>query len=216
MHEVSRLIFEQEIAILSQLTDEEKEGRELNRDEAEKLMFEYTKSDALRKHMFAVEAAMRAYARKFGEEEDKWGVVGLLHDFDYEAYPNAPDHPLKGSEILEQKGYPEDVRKAILGHAAYTAVPRDTRMAKVLYACDELCGFVNAVSLVRPNKIVDLEAPSIKKKLKDKAFAKNINREDIRQGAAELGVDLTVHIQVVIDAMKEIGDALGLNPAPKP
>jgi len=180
------------------------------------LMFEYTKSDALRKHMFAVEAAMRAYARKFGEEEDKWGVVGLLHDFDYEAYPTAPDHPLKGSEILEQKGYPEDVRKAILGHAAYTAVPRDTRMAKVLYACDELCGFVNAVSLVRPNKIVDLEAPSIKKKLKDKAFAKNINREDIRQGAAELGVDLTVHIQVVIAAMKEIGDALGLNPAPKP
>ena len=123
---------------------------------------------------------------------------------------------MKGSEILEQKGYPEDVRKAILGHAAYTAVPRDTRMAKVLYACDELCGFVNAVSLVRPNKITDLEAPSVKKKLKDKAFAKNINREDIRQGAAELGVDLTEHIQVVIDAMKEIGDALGLNPAPKP
>lgn len=188
----------------------------MNRDEAEKLMFEYTKSDALRKHMLAVEAAMRAYARKFGEEEEKWGVVGLLHDFDYEAYPTAPDHPLKGSEILGQKGYPEDVRKAILGHATYTGVPRDTRMAKVLYACDELCGFVNAVSLVRPNKIVDLEAASVKKKLKDKAFAKNINREDIRQGAEELGVDLNEHIQFVIDAMKEVGDALGLNPPPKP
>ncbi|MFQ5798558.1 MAG: HD domain-containing protein [Bacteroidota bacterium] len=184
----------------------------MNRDEAQQLMFEYTKTDALQKHMFAVEAAMRAYARKFGEDEDKWGVVGLLHDFDYETYPTAPDHPLKGSEILKTKGYPEDVRRAILGHATYTDVPRDTLMAKALYACDELCGFITAASLVRPNKIVDLEASSIKKKLKDKAFARNVNREEIVQGAVDFGVDLSEHIQFVIEAMKEIGNELGLTP----
>lgn len=179
-------------------------------------MFEYTKSDALRKHMLAVEAAMRAYARKFGEDEEKWGIVGLLHDFDYETYPNAPDHPLKGSEILRQKGYPEDVRRAILGHASYSGVPRDTLMAKVLYACDELCGFITAASLVRPNRILDLEASSVKKKLKDKAFARNVNREDITQGAAELGIDLNEHIKFVINAMKEVSNDLGLNPNARP
>lgn len=188
----------------------------MNREEAQRLMFEYTKSDALRKHMLAVEAAMRAYARKFGEDEEKWGIIGLLHDFDYETYPNAPDHPLKGSEILREKGYPEDVRRAILGHASYSGVPRDTLMAKVLYACDELCGFITAASLVRPNRILDLEASSVKKKLKDKAFARNVNREDITQGAAELGIELNEHIQFVINAMKEVSDDLGLNPNARP
>lgn len=182
----------------------------MDRARALDLMFEYTKSDALRKHMLAVEAAMRAYAKKFGEDENKWGVVGLMHDFDYETHPTAPDHPLKGSEILKEKGYPDDVRTAILGHASYTGVPRESLMAKTLFACDELCGFVTAVSLVRPNKIADLEVSSVKKKLKDKAFARNVNREEIAQGAVELGVDLTEHIQFVIDAMKQKADELGL------
>lgn len=181
-----------------------------NTEQARALMHEYTKSDALRKHMYAVEAAMRAYARKFGEDEETWGVVGVLHDFDYETHPNAPDHPLKGSEILKEKGYSDEVRTAILGHASYTGVPRGTRMAKALYACDELCGFIMACSLVRPNKIADLEVSSVKKKLKDKAFARNVNREDITKGAEELGVNLDEHIQFVIEAMKTASKELGL------
>ncbi|HAL57341.1 MAG TPA: HAD family hydrolase, partial [Bacteroidetes bacterium] len=139
------------------------------------LMHEYTKNEALRKHMYAVEAAMRAYAKKFHEDEEKWAVVGILHDFDYEMYPNAPDHPGKGSEILREKGYTEDVRNAILGHATYMNVPRDSKMAQTLYACDELCGFITACAVVRPNKIADPETSSVKKKLKDKAFARNVN-----------------------------------------
>lgn len=182
----------------------------MNRDDALALLKEYTKSDALLKHMYAVEAAMRAYARKFGEDEEKWGVTGLLHDFDYEMYPAAPDHPLKGSEILKGRGYPDDVREAILGHATYTGVPRVSRMAKALYACDELCGFVTACALVRPNRIADLEASSVKKKLKDKGFARNVNREDIAAGTSELGVDLTEHISFVIGAMRAISPELGL------
>ncbi len=182
----------------------------MNRDEAFTLLTEYTKNDALLKHMYAVEAAMRAYARKMKEDEEKWGIVGLLHDFDYERYPSAPDHPMKGSEVLRAKGYPEDVIRAILGHAPYTGIPRDTQMAKVLYACDELCGFITACSLVRPNKIADLEVPSVKKKMKDKAFARNINRDDIMQGCNELGVPLDEHIRFVIDAMKSVAPALGL------
>ncbi len=174
------------------------------------LMHEYTKSDALRRHMYAVEAAMRQYAKKFGEDEERWAIVGLLHDFDYEMYPNAPDHPLKGSEILEKEGYPEDIRKAILGHADYMNVPRDTRMAKVLYACDELCGFISAVAVIRPNKLQDLEASSVKKKLKDKGFARNVSREDIQKGVEELGVPLNEHIQFVIEAMKVTSERLGL------
>ncbi len=180
-------------------------------DQAQTLMHEYTQSDALRKHMYAVAAAMRAYARKFGEDEEKWEVVGLLHDFDYEKYPQPPDHPMKGSLVLGEQGYPDDVRRAILGHATYTGVPRDTTMAKVLYACDELCGFIMACSLVRPNKIADLEASSVKKKLKDKAFAKNVNREDIKLGVEELGVQLDEHITFVIEAMKSISKQLGLS-----
>ncbi len=182
----------------------------MNRDDALTLLKEYTKSDALLKHMYAVEAAMRAYARKENEEEEPWGIAGLLHDFDYEMYPNAPDHPLKGSEILRQKGYPDDVRNAILGHATYTGVPRETRMAKALYACDELCGFIMACSLIRPNKIADLEVSSVKKKLKDKGFARNVNREDITRGCEELGVPIDEHIGFVIGAMKSISADLGL------
>lgn len=182
----------------------------MKRDEALALLKEYTKSEALLKHMYAVEAAMRAYAAKFGEDEERWGITGLLHDFDYEMYPDAPDHPLKGSEILRERGYPDDVREAILGHAPYTGVPRVSRMAKALYACDELCGFVMACAVIRPNKIADLEASSVKKKLKDKGFARNVNRDDIDTGTAELGVELNDHIAFVIGAMRGIARALGL------
>ncbi len=182
----------------------------MNRTDALNLLKEYTKSDALLKHMYAVESAMRAYAKKNNEDAEKWGIVGLLHDFDYEMYPNAPDHPLKGSEILKEHGYPDDMRTAILGHASYTGVPRETPMAKTLFACDELCGFIMACSVVRPNKIADLEVSSVKKKMKDKAFARNVNRDDIINGCAELGMPLDEHIRFVIDAMKTISSELGL------
>jgi putative nucleotidyltransferase with HDIG domain len=182
----------------------------MNRADAIQILHEYTKSDALRKHMYAVEAAMRAYAKKYGEDEEKWGVVGLLHDFDYEMFPTAPDHPMKGSEILKEKGYPEDIRRAILSHATYTGVPRETKMANVLYACDELCGFITACALVRPNKLSDLMAPSVKKKMKDKGFAANVNRGDILRGSEELGIPLDEHIQFVIEAMKGISREIGL------
>ncbi len=180
-------------------------------DDALKLLFEYTESENLRKHAFAVESAMRAYARKFGEDEEKWAIVGLLHDFDYEKFPSSEQHPWVGSKILEERGFPEDIRKAILGHADYTGVPRDTLMAKVLYACDELCGFITAVALVRPNKkLEEVTVESVKKKLKDKAFARSVNRNDIYKGTEELGIPLDEHIQFVIDAMKSIADKLGL------
>jgi predicted hydrolase (HD superfamily) len=182
----------------------------MNYNDALNLMHEYTKSDALRKHMYAVEAAMRTYARKFGEDEEKWAIVGVLHDFDYEKYPTIPEHPLKGSEILKEKGYSDDVRNAILGHASFTNVPRDSQMSKVLYACDELCGFIAAVAVIRPNKIVDLEVSSVKKKLKDKSFAKNVSREDIDLGIKELGIPLEEHIKFVIEAMKQNAEKLGL------
>jgi predicted hydrolase (HD superfamily) len=184
----------------------------MNYSDALNLMHEHTKSDALRKHMYAVEAAMRAYARKYGEDEEKWAIVGVLHDFDYEMYPTIPDHPLKGSEILKSKGYQDDIRNAILGHASFSNVPRESHMAKVLYACDELCGFISAVAVIRPNKIDDLEVSSVKKKLKDKAFAKNVSREDINLGIKELGVPLEEHIKFVIEAMKADAERLGLKP----
>ncbi len=184
----------------------------INYTAALELMHEYTKSDALRKHMYAVEDAMRAYARKFGENEEQWAVTAILHDFDYEKYPTMPDHPLKGSAILAERGYPEDIRTAILGHASYTNVPRESLLAKTLYACDELCGFITAVAVIRPNKIMDLEVSSVKKKLKDKAFAKNVNREDIDLGIKELGVSLDEHIRFVVDAMKADAERLGLKP----
>ena len=174
------------------------------------LLFEYTNGDSLRKHALAVEASMRACARKYGGDEEIWGVVGLLHDFDYERYPEFPDHPTKGSEILMEKGYSEEIRRTILSHVPQMNVPRDTMMAKALFACDELCGFVIACALVRPNRLSDLEASSVRKKLKDKAFARTVSREDIQQGIAELGVDPNEHVQFVVDALKGISKDLGL------
>ena len=191
----------------------------MDRSAALSLMHEYTPSDALRKHMYAVEAAMRAYARKFGDDQDTWGVVGLLHDFDYERDPNAnrsptEEHPSEGARILAAHGYPEPLRRAILAHASYTGVPRDTPVAKTLYAVDELCGFLVACALVRPSRsLADLEVPSVKKKLKDKAFARNVNRDEIRQGAEELGVPLEEHIQFVIEALRPVERELGLGAA---
>lgn len=185
----------------------------MNRDAAWALLVEYTASENLRKHALAVEACMRAYARKFGEDEDRWRATALLHDFDYEKYPDAPDHPLKGSEILKERGWPEDVRVAILGHADYTGVPRETRMAKALFACDELAGFITACSLVRPDRIQSLEPRSVRKRMKDKAFARSVSREDITRGAEELAVPLDEHIAFCIDAMRRVAAELGLEPA---
>ncbi len=183
----------------------------MDRQQSLELLHEYVKDPGLVKHMLAVEAAMRAYAKKLGEDEEKWGIVGLLHDFDYERWPDPPDHPLKGSEILQAKGYPEDVIYAIKSHADYLPdCPRIHLMDKALYACDELAGIVTATGLVRPNGILDLKASSVKKKMKSKGFAKGVNREDIERGADDFGVDLTEHIQFVIDAMKEIVDDLEL------
>ncbi len=184
----------------------------MNRDEAWSLLCEYTKNENLRKHALAVEACMLAYADKSGEDEQKWRVVGLIHDFDYELYPTAPDHPLKGSEILKEKGVSEEIRRAILGHADYTGVPRDTQLAKVLFACDELAGFITACALVRPDRIASLESRSVRKRMKDKAFARSVSREDIIQGAEELGVPLDEHITFCIEAMRAIADQLGLAP----
>jgi len=185
----------------------------MSRQAAWELLCEYTKNENLRKHALAVEACVRAYARKFGEDEEKWGVVGLIHDFDYEVYPNAPDHPLKGSEILKEKGYSEEVRRAILGHADYTGVPRDTLLAKALFACDELAGFITACAYVRPDRIATLESKSVRKRMKDKAFARAVSREDITKGAEELGVPLDEHITFCIEAMRGIAETLGLAPA---
>ena len=186
----------------------------MDRQAAWDLLCEYTKNENLRKHALAVEACLRAYARKFSQDEDQWGVVGLIHDFDYEIYPNAPDHPLKGSEILKERGFPEEFRRAILGHADYTGVPRDTQLAKVLFACDELAGFITACSLVRPDRLMSLEAKSVRKRMKDKAFARSVSREDITKGAEELGVPLDEHITFCIEAMRAIADTLGLTTVP--
>ena len=185
----------------------------MDREAAWGLLCEYTKNENLRKHALAVEACVRAYARKFGEDEAEWSVVGLIHDFDYEVYPNAPDHPLKGSEILKEKGYSEEIRRAILGHADYTGVPRDTLLAKTLFACDELAGFITACAYVRSDRIATLEAKSVRKRMKDKAFARAVSREDITKGAEELGIPLDEHIAFCIVAMRQISETLGLAPA---
>ena len=183
----------------------------LSRDEAWALVTEYTQSESLRKHMLGVEAAVRGYARQFGEDEDDWGAVALLHDFDYERYPDQQNHPFRGVEILKAKGYPEWVTRAILSHAEYSGVPRETRLEKTLWACDELSGFITAASLVRPSKsILDLEASSVVKRMKDKAFARSVSRDDIVNGAADMGVDLDEHISFCVEAMKTIADRLGL------
>ena len=186
---------------------------ELNREQAYELMCEYTESDSLRRHMLGVETAMVAYARKHGEDETKWAIIGLLHDFDYERWPNPPDHPLKGAAILAEKGYPEDVIYAIKSHADYiTDCPRVSLVDKVLYACDELAGFVTAVAYVRPEGIHGMTAKSVRKKMKSKGFAATVNRDDIINGAEDLGIELNEHIQFVIDAMTEQADLLKLNP----
>jgi putative nucleotidyltransferase with HDIG domain len=184
----------------------------LNREESWELLCEWTESDSLRKHMLAVEAGMRAYARKFGEDEEKWGITGLLHDMDYEKHPTPDEHPMVGVTELERRGYPEDVLHAIKGHADYLDVPRDTRMAKTLYAVDELSGFIVACALVRPEGLEGLKAKSVRKKMKQKSFAAAVNREDIVRGAEELGVDLNEHIEFVAGALRERSDVLGLAP----
>lgn len=181
----------------------------MNRQDAWNLMCEWTESDSLRKHMLSVEAAMRAYARKFGEDEEKWAVTGLLHDMDYEKHPTPAEHPMVGVRELERRGYPEDVLHAIKGHADYLDVPRDTLMSKTLYAVDELSGFIVACALMRPEGLENLKARSVKKKMKQKSFAAAVNREDIVRGAEELGVDLDEHIEFVAGALRERAGELG-------
>ena len=184
----------------------------MNRDDAWALLTEYTKSDSLLKHALAVEAAVRGYAKTFGEDEEGWGMTALLHDFDYERWPTLGDHPNKGAEIMREKGYPEWMIRAILSHATeITGVTRDSMLEKTLFACDELAGFITAASLVRPSKsVLDLEASSVKKRMKDKAFARGVKREDLTAGAALLGVPLEEHITNVIGFMRERADVLGL------
>ena len=183
----------------------------VSRASAWQLLTEWTQSESLRKHALAVEAAVRGYARTFGEDEEAWSVVALLHDLDYERYQTPADHPFRGCEELRRRGYPEWVTRAILSHADYSGVARETRLEKTLYACDEMAGFVTAAALVRPTRsILDLEAPSVLKRMKDKAFARAVSRDDLRRGAEELGVPLEEHIRNVITFMRKQADALGL------
>ncbi len=184
----------------------------MNREAAYDLMREWTEGDSLRKHMLAVEAAMRAYAKKFGEDEEKWAVTGLLHDMDYEKHPTPDEHPMVGVRELERRGYPEDVLHAIKGHADYLDVPRDTLMSRTLYAVDELSGFVVACALMRPERLENMKARSVRKKMKQKSFAAAVNRDDIVRGAEDLGVDLNEHIEFVAAALRERADVLGLEP----
>ena len=183
----------------------------LSRDSAWALLTEYTQGESLRKHALAVEAALRGYARMFEEDETTWGIVGLLHDFDYERWPDAQNHPFRGAEILREKGYPEFVVRAILSHAEYSNVPRESRLEHALFACDEMAGFVTAAALVRPSKsVLDLEPGSVMKRMKDKAFARAINRDDLRKGADELQIPLDQHIANVIESLRVRADELGL------
>ncbi len=188
-----------------------------SRDDTLALMHEYTSSDSLRKHMLAVEGAMRAYARKFGEDEERWGLAGLIHDFDYERFPNSAhspteEHPSEGVRVLRSRGFPEDILEAILGHAQYTNTPRVSKMAKTLFAVDELTGLITATALVRPTKSVhEVDARSVRKKMKDKAFARGVNRDDVINGAQELGVELDDHISFVIESMQARSADLGLS-----
>jgi putative nucleotidyltransferase with HDIG domain len=189
----------------------------MTRDDAWCLLTEFTFSESLRKHALSVEACLHAYARKFGEDEELWGIVGLVHDFDYEKYPSAEEHPYKGNAILAERGWPEDIRRALMSHADYTGVSRDSKLEKTLFACDELAGFITATALVKPNKsLTEVDARSVRKRMKDKAFARSVSREDIINGAADLGVDLDEHITFCIEAMKSVAGELGLagvNPA---
>jgi putative nucleotidyltransferase with HDIG domain len=193
-----------------------------SRDEALRLQHEYTQSDSLRKHMLAVEAAMRAYATKLGGDPERWGLAGLIHDFDYERFPNAEHsategHPAQGVRLLRERGWPEDILQAILAHATYSGVPRVTPMAKALFAVDELTGLITATALVRPSRSIhEVDARSVKKKMKDKAFAKGVSRDDVLLGASEMAVDLDGHIQFVVDAMRGVAGSLGLEGTPAP
>jgi putative nucleotidyltransferase with HDIG domain len=183
----------------------------MTRADAFALMTEYTQSESLRKHMLAVEASLRGYARLWGEPEEDWAVVALLHDFDYERWPDLENHPYRGVEILKERGYPEWVTRAILSHAEYSGVPRESRLEHALFACDEMSGFVTAAALVRPSKsVLDLEAPSVMKRMKDKAFARAVSRDDLRKGAEEIGLPLDRHIANVITFLRERADDLGL------
>ena len=186
----------------------------IDRNQDWKLLTEFTQSESLRKHALAVEACMRAYARKVGADEELWGTVGLLHDFDYEKYPTPQEHPYKGNEILKDRGYSDEIRRAIMSHAEYSGVSRDTPMEKTLFACDELAGFITAIALVKPGKsLAEVEVKSVRKKMKDKAFARSVNRNDIINGAKDLGLDLDEHIAFCIEALKGIAPELGLSGA---
>jgi putative nucleotidyltransferase with HDIG domain len=186
----------------------------LSREEAWNIVCEFTKSEGLRKHALAVETCVTAYARQFGEDQHKWSITALLHDFDWEIHPQAPDHPMQGEPMLAERGVDEEIRRAILSHANYSGVPRVSKLEKTLYACDELAGFITAISYVKPSKSVfEVDANSVKKKMKDKAFARSVNRQDITEGALELGVPLEEHIEFCIKAMQERADALGLKGA---
>jgi putative nucleotidyltransferase with HDIG domain len=186
----------------------------VNRDVAWSILTEFTKGDSLRKHARAVEASMRAYAARFREDPERWGIAGMLHDFDYEMHPRAPHHPMKGAEILTARGLPADIVYAILAHADYSGMPRVSLLDRALYACDELTGFVHAVALVRPGKVVTgLPPASVRKKLKDKAFARTVNRDDVYRGATELGVELDAHIAFVVDALAGVAPEVGLGKA---
>jgi len=189
---------------------------QINREAAWNLLTEFTQSESLRKHALAVEACMRACSMKYGDASPEavnlWSVVGLIHDFDYERWPSLEDHPYRGNEILTERGYPEQIRRAIMSHAEYTGVTRDTPLEKCLFACDELAGFITAVALIKPSKsLADVDVKSVRKRMKDKAFARKVNRDDIIQGAADLGVDLDEHIGFCIEAMKPIAAVLGLD-----
>lgn len=182
-----------------------------SRQEAWELLCEYTESDSLRRHALAVEQVMHKLAEKYGEDPDLWGITGLLHDFDYEKHPTKEEHPYVGNKVLEERGYPEEVRAAIMGHANYTGVPRESLMAKALYSCDELTGFIFAVTYVRPSKSIhEVKVKSVTKKLKQRSFAASVNRDDVENGVQELGVDRAEHIQFIIDALKEKAGELGL------
>lgn len=184
---------------------------ELNREKCLNILKDYTKSESLLKHAYSVETCVVAYAKNMGEDEKYWGNVGLLHDFDYEKYPTAEEHPFKGNEILKELGFSDEFRTTIMSHAEYTGIPRETKLAKVLFACDELAGFITAVTYVRPSRsVVDVKVKSVKKKMKDKGFARAVNREEIIKGAEELDVSLDEHIQFCIDAMKGNKELLGL------